>query len=198
MEPPNSPDQFDLVKKALRAGRKIEAIKLYREQTGAGLADAKAAVEAMEGREREAPALDESNRTDPTEAVRQALLAGRKIEAIKIYREQTGAGLAEAKDSVEAIDLRMRGGSAMDRPNPPDHSEAIREALFAGRKIFAIKLYREQFKVGLAEAKDAVEAMESQLRRVSPERFSSRQGTGFVGVMMACALVGLALWKVLR
>jgi ribosomal protein L7/L12 len=28
---------------------------------------------------------------------------GRKIQAIKIYREETGAGLAEAKAAVEAI-----------------------------------------------------------------------------------------------
>jgi ribosomal protein L7/L12 len=33
----------------LRMGRKIEAIKLYRQQTGIGLADAKAAVDRMEG-----------------------------------------------------------------------------------------------------------------------------------------------------
>ena len=31
------------------------------------------------------------------------LAAGRKIEAIKLYREHTGAGLAEAKDAVEAL-----------------------------------------------------------------------------------------------
>lgn len=33
---------------------------------------------------------------------------GRKIQAIKIYREQTGAGLAEAKAAVETI-ARERG-----------------------------------------------------------------------------------------
>jgi hypothetical protein len=33
---------------------------------------------------------------------------GRKIQAIKIYREETGAGLAEAKAAVEAI-ARERG-----------------------------------------------------------------------------------------
>ena len=34
----------------------------------------------------------------------QALVkAGRKIEAIKLYRELTGVGLAEAKDAVEKL-----------------------------------------------------------------------------------------------
>ena len=40
-------DQSDQVIALLRQGRKIEAIKVYREMTGAGLAEAKAAVEAM-------------------------------------------------------------------------------------------------------------------------------------------------------
>src|SRR5436305_12107891 len=31
----------------------------------------------------------------------------RKIEAIKVYREETGVGLAEAKDAVEAYQLSL-------------------------------------------------------------------------------------------
>ncbi|WIM99762.1 ribosomal protein L7/L12 [Actinoplanes oblitus] len=40
--------------------------------------------------------------------VLQELLAGRKIQAIKEYREATGAGLKEAKDAVELL-ARQRG-----------------------------------------------------------------------------------------
>ncbi|MEV4825676.1 ribosomal protein L7/L12 [Micromonospora sp. NPDC049274] len=40
--------------------------------------------------------------------VLQELLAGRKIQAIKVYREVTGAGLREAKDAVELL-ARQRG-----------------------------------------------------------------------------------------
>lgn len=36
--------------------------------------------------------------------VRSLAVAGRKIEAIKVHREQTGAGLAEAKEAVEACE----------------------------------------------------------------------------------------------
>jgi ribosomal protein L7/L12 len=39
------------------------------------------------------------------------LQAGRKIEAIKRYREATGAGLAEAKTAVERIEAGMIGSS---------------------------------------------------------------------------------------
>jgi ribosomal protein L7/L12 len=41
--------------------------------------------------------------SDPALApqVQEALRRGNKIEAIKIYRELTGVGLAEAKDAIE-------------------------------------------------------------------------------------------------
>jgi len=38
----------------------------------------------------------------------EQLEQGKKIQAIKVYREQTGAGLAEAKEAVEAM-ARQRG-----------------------------------------------------------------------------------------
>lgn len=45
--------------------------------------------------------------TDPTEAQVVALMTlGRKIEAIKVYRALTGAGLKDAKDAVEQIAQR--------------------------------------------------------------------------------------------
>ena len=102
----------DAILADLRAGRKIQAIKTYREATGAGLAEAKAAVEAMEdGRlpqSADAPAANrESARVD--DVVRAHLAAGNKIEAIKAYREANGCGLKEAKDAVEAIEAG-RGG----------------------------------------------------------------------------------------
>ena len=35
------------------------------------------------------------------------IMAGRKISAVKVYREQTGVGLAEAKREVEAMAVKM-------------------------------------------------------------------------------------------
>jgi hypothetical protein len=35
--------------------------------------------------------------------VRELMKAGQKIQAIKLYREQTGVGLKEAKDYVESL-----------------------------------------------------------------------------------------------
>ena len=45
----------------------------------------------------------------------QLIAAGRKIAAIKLIREETGLGLAEAKELAEAI----AGHSPVESPSPP-------------------------------------------------------------------------------
>lgn len=89
----------------LAAGQKIEAIKLYRERTGAGLAEAQSAVEALEGGQ---PAATSTAPSDLEEQVVQLLQQGRKIQAVKAYRERMGVDLHAAKEAVEAI-ARHRG-----------------------------------------------------------------------------------------
>mgnify|MGYP000883793604 CR=1 FL=1 len=42
------------------------------------------------------------------EAITQAIFAGRKIEAIKLYRQATGMDLKPSKDFVEALTERLR------------------------------------------------------------------------------------------
>lgn len=93
---------------------------------------------------------------DPYTEVRASLANGRKIEAIKIYRELTGVGLKEAKEAVEAM---MASPSAAAVPSSNADLEPVRALMAKGKKIDAIKLYRELKGVGLKEAKDAVEAM---------------------------------------
>jgi ribosomal protein L7/L12 len=196
MEPPNSPDQSELVKKALLAGKKIEAIRLYREQYKVGLAEAKAAVEAMELGTGARPTASALGSTDHPEAIRAALLAGKKIEAILLYREQYKVGLAEANAAVEALELgtRVLAASALAST---EHTEAIRAALLAGKKIEAVRLYRVQNKVGLAEAKAAVDAMETQIRGLMPGSSNPVQSGGCFGMVAIGVLAVVAVWKVL-
>jgi len=61
--------------------------------------------------------------------------------------------------------------------NPEEQASSVKEALFSGQKIQAIKLYREQTGVGLAEAKDAVETLEAALRTTSPGLFTKPPAT---------------------
>lgn len=96
----------------LREGRKIEAIKRYREQTGVGLKEAKDAVEAME--RGDVPPLPEAPRRITSEMaiddaeLRRHLAGGRLIDAIKRYRELTGLGLKESKDAIESLRDSMK------------------------------------------------------------------------------------------
>lgn len=85
----------------LAEGRKIQAIKRYREATGAGLTDATQAVERLAKGE---AAGSHASVDSALEAEIASLLeGGKKIEAVKLYRERTGLGLKEARDAVEAI-----------------------------------------------------------------------------------------------
>ena len=73
--------------------------------------------------------------------------------------------------------------------------QSIEAAIFAGNKIEAIKLYRNAISgTGLADAKGAVEAMESELRAAHPEKFTApaKKG-GCVGVMMLLIFVAAGL-----
>ena len=48
------------------------------------------------------------DQTEFSEEIVQAVVAGRKIEAIKRLREQTGMGLREAKQAVEHLERELR------------------------------------------------------------------------------------------
>ncbi len=50
---------------------------------------------------------DSSSDSAHSRQIEEALRRGDKIEAIKIYRELTGAGLAEAKRAVDGIEAGL-------------------------------------------------------------------------------------------
>ena len=91
----------DKLRALLAAGRKIEAIREYRIATGAGLADAKNAVEALE-RDGSLPSREPTDSSFEGKIL-SLMKQGKKILAIKLYREKTGVGLKEAKDFIEAL-----------------------------------------------------------------------------------------------
>ncbi len=72
-------DAYQQLAERIGNANKIDAIKIYREVTGASLEQAKDFIEA--------------------------LMSAQKIEAIKIHRAITRAGLKEAKDFVEAMGI---------------------------------------------------------------------------------------------
>ena len=167
-------EQLAQINAEIAAKRKINAIKLYREFTGEGLKEAKEAVEALERGQKPAfsanhPSSASQPAGDLMARIEQELRAGRKIEAIKLYREFTGQGLKEAKEAVEAIERGQKPAFSANHPSSAsqpagDLMAQIEQELRAGRKINAVKLYREAHNVGLKEAKDEVDEIERNLR----------------------------------
>ena len=44
----------------------------------------------------------------PFSDVEELIISGRKINAIKLYREQTGTSLVASKDAVDAMETQMK------------------------------------------------------------------------------------------
>ncbi|MCH5373408.1 MAG: ribosomal protein L7/L12 [Planctomycetes bacterium] len=81
---------------------------------------------------------------------------------------------------------------------PDDSKQQIAEAIFAERKIEAIKLYRDATGQGLAEAKEFIEKLTDELREKSPERFKplssgSADGCGSSALIFLAVIGALAV-----
>lgn len=112
-----------------------------------------------------------------------------KIMAIKLLREDTGASLREAKETVESLieDYKRAGilpfnydapvtnrfarfaasTPTRERDIPPMDAaieQEIRNLLWKRQKIMAIKLYRVRTGASLKEGKEAVEAIEARMQ----------------------------------
>ena len=88
----------------------------------------------------------------------------------------------------------------MDTPIPDDKLTAIKEAIYSGHTIEAIKIHRETAHSGLMEAKNAIEKLEADLRATSPEKFviqRSRSGCFSVLAILVIA-IGILCWSAAR
>ena len=112
---------------ALQQGNFIGAIKLLRAAGGIDLQQAKAAIEQHIDKTKAAATRAVGTGAVGTgfdvPEVTEALKTGNKIEAIRILREKTGLGLAEAKEAVERQFSRYSSSStssssSLDSPAP--------------------------------------------------------------------------------
>lgn len=105
--------------------------------------------------------------TEQERQIRELIARNQKIAAIKLYREATGSSLRDAKEAVDAMEM----GAVVNSPasiqmSTPDTSldNRIKRLLAERKKIEAVKVYREAYNCGLKEAKEAVDAIEIQMR----------------------------------
>jgi len=82
----------------------------------------------------------------------------------------------------------------------PEQRQSFAEALYAGRKIEAIKQLREVSGLGLKESKDIIDKLETELRAAHPERFTARASKGgyVVALMISIAVTGLLIYLLQR
>lgn len=107
--------------------------------------------------------LDESARAD----IHQLLAANKKLQAIKVFRDRTGAGLHDAKIAIESV---QRGeplpssativDAAQSGPTPwNDLIPRLQSLKSEGKTISAIKLLRDRTGMSLRDAKNAVDLL---------------------------------------
>lgn len=154
---------LDEVMRLIRARRQMQAIKVYREHTGCSLKEARDAIDALKRGDAVPSAQPQSRFAPPNAGQLESLVyAGQQIEAIKLYREQTGCSLREAKEAVEAFERGETVSLAFVPPPPPNAQSMIAQIeawVQRGNKINAIKAYREYTGVGLKMAKDVIDAI---------------------------------------
>lgn len=114
--------------------------------------------------------------------LRQLVNEKKKIQAIKLYREETGANLQEAKRAVDYLEAQLRRGEEEERPASLDTGagsmEEVQRLMQAGRKINAIKAYRQATGAGLKEAKVAIERMAAGTNEPWPQERSAKTRPG--------------------
>jgi len=67
----------------------------------------------------------------------------------------------------------------------PDETWAkIKLAIYEGKKIEAIKLYREVTSLSLKDAKDFIDKMEAEMREKEPQRFTHTPGSSGCSVAL--------------
>ncbi len=84
-------------------------------------------------------------------------------------------------------------------PIPEDKLDAIKELIFQGRKIEAIKAFRASAGTDLKDAKEGVESLEKELRTTAPESFNKEKDRrGCLGLLVAFFVLagGFAIWLI--
>jgi hypothetical protein len=140
---------------------------------------------------------------DVRRTIGELLGRGRKIEAIKLYRQCTGAGLRESKEAVEHWGVAPGGeGPHGFTPGPPPSAAGgyldlpaearaeIERLIPQGDYIGAIRIFRRYSQASLKGAMDAVYATARGMGIEPPERLSSPLSCT-IGILGFLAWMGL-------
>ena len=202
------PKLLNEVGELLAAGRKVQAIKRVREETGMGLAESKVLVDKlMPARAQRAPSIRQSqSRPAALPAALESLLGqGKKVDAMTLFKEVRKLGFGEALRQVQSFveqhpELRQRKASerSPSRPGPvqreamPQRGRGlparVQGLLRQGREADAARMLRKETGVGIQEARREIAAYivkHPELRRLNPR---GGNGAMWVAVILTAAL----------
>ena len=121
------------------------------------------------------------------EHIAELIRNGRKIEAIKMLRLETGVDLKTAKEAVDRLDADPAFDPISALKTEGISDDVLRLA-WEGQLIPAIKLLRQQAGLGLKEAKEIVEQLP-----IDPDLPPRRSASLFVIMAIAIFLLGLGM-----
>ena len=129
--------QLEQVKAAIQAGNKLEAIRIFRDATGKSLPEAKQYVEKLfvqsdDGAIKRNEEFDTGLDKEILEKISDAIVAGKQIEAIKIYRNASGKNLNDAKKFITHMSSRLRESGQKLQPNSEHRFEHENRGCFSG------------------------------------------------------------------
>ncbi len=147
---------------------------------------------------------------DQVQRIHELLHDKQLIQAVKVYHDATGVSLAEAREAVEemARNEYAKPPSGVQSFDDPVLESKIRSLLSKGKKIEAVKIYREEYRTSLKVAKDVVDQIEASMPReprttkqyesaIGQDPFAAEDETGrrriiALGVVLIVGLCGLA------
>ena len=115
----------------IQAGEKLQAVKVYKEAKGVSLAEAKDVIDRLaeklatdDSMQYEAANIEQPTETHEYSAQEldgsleerclELIKSGNILQAVKLYKDESGAGLKEAKDTIDAWVAKLRN----DIPSP--------------------------------------------------------------------------------
>ena len=98
------------------------------------------------------------------EKIRKAIRAGRKLDAVKVYYNQTKHSLLQSKKIIEDEMDRLKkidpeGLEQLGESAGPDEMDQILDCIFANKKLDAVKIYKESTGLSLMESKKFIEEL---------------------------------------
>jgi len=127
---------------------------------------------------------------DQVNQIRSKLAAGRKLVAVKMYKDWTGSSLVDAKNSVERLQAGNQMGVAeFGNELESDQLDKILDAIEQGRKLNAVKLYKESAGASLMDAKEFIERLMKELEIEDPGSVPGAQGCASMVLLLVFALL---------